>query len=65
MPSKLAILYTDDLKEYDFGAGHPIRGERYLMFHRFLTENISDEIYQIFGTEKVKDEESCKFGLRL
>ncbi len=57
MRSKLAILYKDDLKEYDFGAGHPIRGERYLMFHRFLMENVSEEIYQIIGTEKAKDED--------
>lgn len=57
MRSKLAILYRDDLKEYDFGAGHPIRGERYQRFYRFLTENVSEQIYQIIGTEKAKDED--------
>jgi acetoin utilization protein AcuC len=57
MPSKLAILYTDDLKEYDFGAGHPFSGDRYQRFHRFLTENVSEQIYQIIGTEKANDED--------
>ncbi|NQE06229.1 hypothetical protein C5S32_10205 [ANME-1 cluster archaeon GoMg1] len=41
----LAILYREELKEYDFGAGHPFRGARYEKFYRFLKENLSDEFY--------------------
>ncbi len=28
----VAILYRDELKEYDFGPGHPFRGDRYELF---------------------------------
>jgi acetoin utilization deacetylase AcuC-like enzyme len=43
----LAVLYREGLKEYDFGAGHPFRGERYHTFYHFFKENLSDENYQI------------------
>jgi acetoin utilization protein AcuC len=35
-----AILYQEELKEYDFGPGHPFRGDRYQIFPRFLTEHV-------------------------
>jgi acetoin utilization protein AcuC len=34
----LAILYREELKEYDFGPGHPFRGDRYEIFPEFLQE---------------------------
>lgn len=36
----LAILYREELKEYDFGPGHPFRGDRYEIFPRFLKERL-------------------------
>jgi acetoin utilization protein AcuC len=53
----LAILYGEELKEYDFGAGHPFRGERYEKFYRFLKENLSDEDYQIISAKPAADED--------
>jgi len=53
----LAILYGEELREYDFGAGHPFRGERYAKFYRFLKENLSDENYQIISAEPAADED--------
>jgi len=53
----LAILYREDLKEYDFGAGHPFRGERYQKFYRFFKEHLSDEGYQTISAEKATDED--------
>ena len=57
MPQKLAILCDEELKEYDFGAGHPFRGHRYQIFPQFLMEKLSEENYKIIGAEKVKDED--------
>jgi acetoin utilization protein AcuC len=36
----LAILYREELKEYDFGPGHPFRGDRYEIFPKFLQEKM-------------------------
>lgn len=36
----LPILYREELKEYDFGPGHPFRGDRYQIFPQFLRENL-------------------------
>jgi acetoin utilization protein AcuC len=32
----IAFLYREELKEYDFGPGHPFRGDRYEIFPPFL-----------------------------
>ncbi len=39
----LAILYRPELREYDFGPGHPFRGDRYEVFPRFLREHLPEE----------------------
>jgi len=57
MLSKLAILWREDLKEYDFGAGHPFRGHRYQIFPQFLMENLGKGSYQIISAEMAKDED--------
>jgi acetoin utilization protein AcuC len=57
MPPKLAILWRADLKEYDFGPGHPFSGHRYQLFPRFLTKNLEEEYYQIIRAEKASDED--------
>ncbi|MFC2011309.1 histone deacetylase family protein [Chloroflexota bacterium] len=51
------ILYRPELKEYDFGPGHPFRGDRYGMFPQFLAENLpEDDNYQIYKAEPAIDE---------
>jgi acetoin utilization protein AcuC len=57
MSSKLAILWNEELKEYDFGAGHPFRGHRYQIFPQFLREHLGEGDYQIIGAEKAEDED--------
>jgi len=43
------ILYREELKEYDFGAGHPFRGDRYEVFPGFLKQNLPPHgNYQLF-----------------
>lgn len=39
----VAFLYSEELKEYDFGPGHPFRGDRYELFPRFLKQRLSPE----------------------
>jgi acetoin utilization protein AcuC len=44
----LAILHSPELKEYDFGPGHPFRGDRYQVFPRFLRQNVPQEDNYLF-----------------
>jgi acetoin utilization protein AcuC len=46
------------LKEYDFGPGHPFRGDRYETFPPFLRENLSeDDNYRFLKAEQASDED--------
>ena len=48
----IAILYREELKEYDFGPGHPFRGDRYETFPKFLMENLpEDDNYRFLKAE--------------
>jgi acetoin utilization protein AcuC len=42
---KAAVLYQDKLKEYDFGSGHPFRGDRYGAFIQFLKNQLPGDTY--------------------
>ena len=54
----VAILYRDELKEYDFGPGHPFRGDRYELFPPFLKKRLSpDDYYQILAAEPATTED--------
>ena len=39
----IAILYSDGLREYDFGPGHPFRGDRYELFVSFLKQRMPEK----------------------
>ena len=54
----LAILYREELKEYDFGPGHPFRGDRYEIFPKFLQEKLpAKNHYQFLKAEWASDED--------
>lgn len=54
----IAILYREELKEYDFGPGHPFRGDRYEIFPRFLAESLpEDDNYRVLQAEPATDED--------
>lgn len=54
----IGILYQEKLKEYDFGPGHPFRGDRYELFLRFLKENLAeDDNYRILESEPATDQD--------
>jgi len=51
------ILYREELREYDFGLGHPFRGDRYDLFPKILKANVAaDGNYRLVvadtGTEE-------------
>lgn len=53
-----AILYRPELKEYNFGPGHPFRGERYETFPRFLREHLAeDDTYRVLQAEAATDDD--------
>lgn len=52
------ILYREELKEYDFGPGHPFRGDRYEVFPRFLKQNLpSNGNYQVIEVDPATDQD--------
>jgi acetoin utilization protein AcuC len=54
----IGILYREELREYDFGLGHPFSGDRYGLFIKFLKDNISeDNNYRIIRAEPASDED--------
>jgi len=54
----LAILYRPELKEYDFGPGHPFRGDRYEIFPRFLRQNLpEDDNYRFLEAPAANDDD--------
>ncbi len=53
-----AILYSRELREYDFGQGHPFRGDRYEIFRPFLQQNLPEnENYQVLEAEPASDKD--------
>ncbi len=53
----IAVLYREELKEYDFGPGHPFRGDRYQSFPRFLKEKMAGGDYRIVRAEPATEED--------
>ena len=54
----VAILFREEVKEYDFGPGHPFRGDRYEEFPRFLRKSLSeDQNYRMIEAESATDED--------
>jgi len=50
------ILYREELKEYDFGPGHPFRGDRFQIFPKFLTERVNPDYRYNFVKAEVASE---------
>ena len=52
----IGIIYREELQEYDFGSGHPFRGDRYQLFPQFLRDNLAkDNNYQILRADPATD----------
>jgi acetoin utilization protein AcuC len=58
MKMTIAILYREELKEYDFGPGHPFRGDRYEIFPPFLRARLPEnDHYKILAAPWATDED--------
>ena len=54
----IAILYREELKEYDFGPGHPLRGDRFEIFPKFLRESLpEDDNYRFLKAEAATEDD--------
>jgi acetoin utilization protein AcuC len=52
------ILYNDHLKEYDFGEGHPFRGDRFINFHKFIHHNLPEgKYYDLLSAKPASDKD--------
>jgi acetoin utilization protein AcuC len=56
---KIAFLYDENLKKYDFGEGHPFRGDRFRIFFDFFLkrcpsfEEVFQKISPPYATEEI------------
>jgi acetoin utilization protein AcuC len=56
-----AIIYRDELKEYDFGSGHPFHGGRYGSFMQLLTQRLPPgDQYRILTGEPATGDDLLK-----
>jgi acetoin utilization protein AcuC len=54
----IGILYQKGVKEYDFGWGHPFRGDRFQVFVSFLKDRmVEGEHYRMIAAEPATDED--------
>jgi len=44
---KAALLYNPEIKRYDFGEGHPFRGDRFKVFVDFFRSKFKDQVQEI------------------
>jgi len=54
---KAAIFYSEGLKEYDFGEGHPFRGSRFENFINFFKEKFPLEEFEFITPEAANDDD--------
>lgn len=53
-----ALLYRDELKGYDFGIGHPFRGNRFTRFYMLLKEKVpEDRYFRIIKADPANDQD--------
>jgi acetoin utilization protein AcuC len=54
----IAILYSDMVKEYDFGQGHPFRSDRFDVFMPFLKQRLSPgNHYELMEAEPATEDD--------
>ena len=54
----IVILYREELREYDFGPGHPFQGDRYEIFPQFLKETLPENgNYRVVKADPATDED--------
>jgi acetoin utilization protein AcuC len=57
----VALVYRDELKEYDFGSGHPFHGGRYSSFMQLLNKRLPPgDHYRILAAEPAAEDDLLK-----
>jgi acetoin utilization protein AcuC len=52
------IIYREELREYDFGPGHPFRGDRYDIFPQYLRQKLVEgKDYRFVRAEPASDDD--------
>lgn len=51
---KVGVISSDELKNYDFGEGHPFRGDRFADFFSFFDKKLgSSDRFEIVMNKKL------------
>jgi acetoin utilization protein AcuC len=57
----VAIIYREEIKEYDFGLGHPLRGTRFPQFYKYLLSQLPEgDFYRIIPAEPATEADLLK-----
>lgn len=58
---KVGIVYSEQLKNYDFGLGHPFRGDRFRSFMSYFDATLSkSNRFEVFMNEEVAGDEDLE-----
>ena len=59
---KTTIIYSDELKNYDFGPGHPFRGDRFASFFQLYKEKLGkNKNFQLIKNSEPASDKELKF----
>jgi len=59
---KTAIIYSNELKDYDFGPGHPFRSDRFASFLKLYEEKLAeDKNFQLVKKNEPASDEELEF----
>ncbi|NLE95059.1 MAG: hypothetical protein GX600_05180, partial [Dehalococcoidia bacterium] len=56
----VSILYREELREYDFGIGHPFRGDRYEIFPKVLRQHVIPDGHYRFIVADICSEDDLR-----
>jgi acetoin utilization protein AcuC len=54
---KIPMVYSHVFRNYDFGLGHPFRGDRFSRFLKFFHEKLNSERFEIIEPKPADDED--------
>lgn len=58
MSKEIALIYSEELKNYDFGPGHPFRGDRFESFMTYFQEKLGkNDRFEIVMNDKTASDE--------
>ena len=59
---KIVLLYSNKLKNYDFGPGHPFRGDRFEIFLSYFNKILlKSNKFEVFLNEESASDDELAF----